>query len=173
MKKAEKTKLIKIILLLISTLFCPFQLFSTFFYFIPTIYISFIVPYLIWRIWFGKTDFKIRRYLLIWKIPIIILLALAMFFVEMGLIFIFAISTALIYRITIVILLLLILRCVTYAMMIFIWQSDILKPYRKLIHTAIMVYCVTVLYFAYSVINAPDTDDYSVPFSEYISSKIL
>lgn len=173
MKKAEKTKLIKTILLLLSTLLFPLQFFSIAFYFIPSLYIGVAVPYLIWKIWFGKDNQKIKKITLTWKLPIIIFLACAMFGMEILLIFLVPLTLPFIWKLIFFTFSLLLLRCVTYAMMIFIWQSDILKPYRKLIHTAIMVYCVTVLYFAYSVINAPDTDDYSVPFSEYISSKIL
>lgn len=171
MEKAEKSKLIKIILLLISTLLWPLQLFSIAFYFIPSIYVSLIVPYLMWKILFGKTNFQIRKYSLIWKIPIIIFLAMAMFYTEMGFIFIFATSISLISKIIIFVFLLLLIRCITYAMMIFIWQSDILMSHRKLIYIAIMVYCVIAGYLAYSIANAPDTDDYSIPFSEYISLK--
>ena len=163
MENAEKLRLIKIMLLLISSLFLPLQLFSTVVYFIPAIYISFIVPYLIWKTWLDKTNFKINKYSLILKIPIIIFLAMAMFYVEMGLIFIFATSLSLIDKIIIFILILLLIRCVTYAMMIFIWQSDILIPYRKLIYTVITAYCLAVGYLAYSTINAPDTDNYSIP----------
>lgn len=79
MEKAEKSKLIKIMLLLISTLLFPLQFFSIAFYFIPTIYISFIVPYLIWKIWFEKDNQKIKKITLTWKLPIIIFLACAMF----------------------------------------------------------------------------------------------
>ena len=173
MKKAKKTKLIKIVLLLISTLFLPFQFLSTVFYFIPSIYVSLIVPYLIWKILFGNGNSQIRKYSLIWKIPIIIFLSIAMLYIELGFIFIFAMSMSLVSKIMIFIFILLLIRCATYVMMILIWQSDILLPYRKLIYIAIAVYCVAVVYLIYSVINAPDTDDYSIPFSEYISVKLM
>ena len=171
MEKAEKSKFIKIILLLISTLFWPLQFFGIIFYFIPSIYVSFVVPYLIWRICFHKDIFKIQKYSLIWKIPVIIFLAIAMFYVEMEFIFIFATSISLIGKITIFVFLLLLIRCATYAMMIFIWQSGTLTPCGKLIYTTVIAYCVAVGYLVYSAINAPDTDDYSTPFSEYISSR--
>ena len=154
-----------------STLLWPFQFFSTVFYFIPSVYVSLIIPYLIWKILFDKTNFQIRKYSLIWKIPIIVFLAMAMFYIELGFIFVFATSMSLVSKIMIFVFLLLLVRCITYAMMIFVWQSDILTPYRKLIYIAITVYCVAAGYLAYSATNAPDTDDYSIPLSEYISSK--
>ena len=158
-------------LLLISTLFWPFQFFSTVFYFIPTIYISFIVPYLIWKIWFGKDNQKIKKITLTWKLPIIIFLACAMFGIEILLIFLVPLTLPFIWKLIFFTFSLLLLRCVTYAMMIFVWQSDILVPYRKLIYAFILAYCAAISYFVYSSINTPDTDDYSIPFSEYMSSR--
>ena len=119
MTKNQKLKYIKSCLLILSTL--PFLLFySIFMHFIPALYISFVVPYLIWRIWFGKDSQKTLNYLLVWKIPLIIFLAIAMFQIEMVLIFIFATEISLIGKIIIFVLLLFLLRCLTYAMMIFI-----------------------------------------------------
>lgn len=171
MEKAEKSKLIKIMLLLISTLLFPLQFFSIAFYFIPTIYISFIVPYLIWKIWFEKDNQKIKKITLTWKLPIIIFLACAMFGIEILLIFLVPLTLPFIWKLIFFTFSLLLLRCITYAMMIFVWQSDILVSYRKLIYAFISAYCIAVSYFVYSSINAPDTDDYSIPFSEYMSSR--
>jgi len=163
MKKVEKSKLIKTILLLISTL--PFPLFfGVLLYVVPALYVSFVVPYLIWKIWFGKDSQKIKKNTLIWKIPLIFLLIISMFFIEMLLIFATPTTLSLIVKIMIFAFLLLIIRSITYAMMIFVWQTDILVPYRKSIYTFILVYCVVVLCFAYSTVDAPDTDDYSIRY---------
>ena len=170
MKKIEKSKLIKTILLLISTI--PFPLFfAILLYVVPALYVSFIVPYLIWKIWFGKDSKKIKKITLTWELPIIIFLACAMFGIEILLIFLVPLTLPFIWKLIFFTFSLLLLRCVTYAMMIFVWQSDILVLYRKLIYAFILVYCIAVSYFVYSSINAPDTDDYSIPFSEYMSSR--
>ena len=165
MEKAKKSKLIKIMLLLISTLFWPFQFFSTAFYFIPSIYVSLIVPYLIWKILFSKTNFQIYKYSLIWKIPIIMFLAMAMFYTELGFIFIFATSMSLISKIIIFGFLILLARCITYSMMIFVWQPNVLKSYKIWAYIGIILYCLANFYFIYSIRNAPDIDDYNLPFN--------
>ena len=51
-------------------------------------------------------------------------------------------------------------------MMIFVWQSDISVPYRKLIYALILAYSIAVADFWYSCQNAPDTDDYNKLFYE-------
>ena len=171
MKKAEKSKFIKTILLLISTLLCPLQFFSIIFYFIPTIYISFIVPYLVWKIWFEKDNQKMKKITLIWKLPIVIFLACAMFKIEILLIFLVSFTLPFIWKLIFFFISLLLFRCITYVMMIFVWQSDILMAYRKLIYAFILAYCIAVADFWYSSLNAPDIDDYSVSIYEYMSSK--
>ena len=168
MKKIEKSKLIKTILLLLSTLLFPLQFFSIAFYFIPSLYIGVAVPYLIWKIWFNGNNQKIKKYSLVWKIPLIILLSIALLFVEMLLIFHIPITLSLFGKIVGLVFLLLSARSITYAMMIFVWQSDILVPYRKLIYAFILAYSIVVANFWYLSLNAPDTDDYSVSFSEYM-----
>lgn len=170
MTKVEKSKLIKTILLLISTI--PFPLFfAVLLYVVPALYVSFIVPYLIWKIWFGKDTLKIKKITLTWKLPIVIFLACAMFGMEIFLIFIIPFTLPFIWKLIFFFISLLLLRCVTYAMMIFVWQSDILVPYRKLIYAFILAYCAAISYFVYSSINAPDTDDYSISFYEYMDAK--
>ena len=170
MKKIEKSKLIKTILLLISTI--PFPLFfAILLYVVPALYVSFIVPYLIWKIWFGKDNQKIKKITLTWKLPIIIFLAWAMFEIEILLIFLIQFTLPFIWKLIFSICLLLLFRCITYALMIFVWQSDILVPYRKLVYAFILTYFIAVTDFWYSSLNAPDTDDYSVSFYEYMSSK--
>lgn len=171
MQKIEKSKLIKTFLLLISTLIFPLQYFSIVFYFIPSLYICFIVPYLIWKIWFGKGKQQIKKYSLIWKVPIIIFLAFALFEIEIMLIFLVVGIRLFALQLILFVCLLLLYRSVTYFMMIFVWQSDILVPYRKLIYAGILAYSIAVADFMYSSIDAPDTDDYSVSFYEYMSSK--
>lgn len=168
MKKIEKSKLIKTILLLLSTLLFPLQFFSIAFYFIPSLYIGVAVPYLIWKIWFGTDSQKIKKITLTWKLPIIIFLAWAMFEMEMLLIFLVPFALPFIWKLIFFFLSLLLFRCITYAMMIFVWQSDILVPYRKLIYAFILAYSIVVANFWYLSLNAPDTDDHSVSFSEYM-----
>lgn len=165
MSKVEKVKLIKTALLLISTTPCPLFM-AIFLYVIPALYICFVVPYLIWKIWFGKYDYKTQKYSLIWKIPLIAFLAIALFIIEMLLVFFVPTTLSLLGKIAVFIIFLLMARCLTYAMMIFIWQSDILVPYRKLICAGIIAYCLVIADFLYSSQNAPDTDDYSIPFAE-------
>jgi len=165
--KNQKSKYIKSGILILSTL--PFLLFySIFLYFIPALYVSFVVPYLIWRIWVGKDSQKTQKYSLIWKIPLIIFLAITMFHVEIVLIFIFATGGPLIGKIIIFVSLLFLVRCLTYTMMIFIWQPNILKSYKLWGCAGIVLYCIANSYFIYSTQNAPDTDDYSIPLTEYL-----
>ena len=169
MTKVEKSKCIKTILLLLSTLLFPLQFFSIVFYFIPSLYICFIVPYLIWKIWFGKDNQKIRKISLTWKLPIVIFLAFIMFEMEILLIFLVPYTLSLAWKLIFFTCSLLLFRCITYAMMIFVWQSGILVPYRKLIYAFILAYLGFMADFWYSCQNAPDTDDYSISFYEYIA----
>ena len=163
MTKVEKSKCIKIILLLISTM--PFPLFfAVLLYVFPALYVSFVVPYIIWKIWFGKDNQKMKKITLIWKLPIVIFLAWAMFEIEILLIFLVPFTLSFTWKLIFFIFSLLLFRCITYAMMIFVWQSDILAPYRKLVYAFILAYCIAITDFWYSSLNAPDTDDYSVSF---------
>jgi len=165
MKKMEKSKLVKTILLLVSTI--PFPLFfAILLYLAPALYVCLVVPYLIWKIWFGEDKQKIQKIALIWKLPIIIFLSWAMFEIEILLIFLIPFALSFTWKLIFFIFSLLLFRCITYAMMIFVWQSDILVPYRKLIYAIILAYCIVVADFYYSSQNAPDTDDYSTPFLE-------
>lgn len=167
MEKIEKLKYLKSFCLLLSTL--PFPLFfGIILYVVPALYVCFVVPYLIWKIWFGTDNQKIKKYSLVWKIPLIILLSIALLFVEMLFIFHIPITLSLFGKIVGLAFLLLSARSITYAMMIFVWQSDILVPYRKLIYAFILAYSIVVANFWYLSLNTPDTDDYSVSFSEYM-----
>ena len=169
MIKNKKSKCVKSGLLLLSTLLLPIQSFSIAFYFIPLMYIDFIVPYWIWKIWFGKNKQKIQISSLCYKIPVILFLAFTMFYTDIILIFIiFATEIPLIGKIIIFVLLLFLLRCLTYAMMIFIWQPNIIKLYKVWGYIGVTLYCIVNSYFIYSTQNAPDTDDYSIPLTEYL-----
>lgn len=172
MTKSQKSKYIKSSLLLLSTLLFPIQIFSIFLYFIPALYISFVAPYLIWKIWFGKYKQKTQIYSFFWKIPIIIFLAFTMFYTDvLSMFIIFATEISLIGKIIIFVFLLLLLRCITYAMMIFIWQPDILKSHKIWAYAGVIIYCIANSYFIFSSPNAQDTDDYNFSFYECISSK--
>lgn len=171
MKKTEKSKVIKTALLLLSTLLFPLQFFSVVFYFIPSLYICLIVPYFMWKIWFDEDNKKIKKISLIWKLPIIFFLAMAMYEIEMMFIFLVLLIESFTLKLIFFICLLLIFRCITYVMMIFVWQSDILLPYRKLIYAFILAYCIAVADFWYSCKNAPNTDDYNESFYEYMLPK--
>ena len=169
MKKIEKSKLIKTIILLVSTI--PFPLFfAVLLYFAPALDVCFIVPYLIWKIWFAKDNRKIKKITLTWKLPIIIFLAWAMFEIEILLIFLVPFTISFMWKLIFFIFPLLLFRCITYTMMIFVWQSDILFPYRKVIYAFILAYCIAVAYFCHASLNAPDTDDYSTSFLEDMQS---
>lgn len=169
MEKTKKSKLIKTTILLISTLLLPIQLFGIVFYCIPSLYIGIVVPYLIWKIWFGEDKQKIKKINMIWKIPVIILLAADLIVVEMMIFSPLVFISSLLGKIIAGIFLVLLLRAVTYASMIFIWQPNILKPYRNLIYAFILSYIMFMADFMYLSQNAPDTDDYSIPFHEYMN----
>lgn len=172
MIKSNQSKYTKSILLILSTLFCPLQIFGIILYFIPILYISIVVPYFIWKIWTGKNNKKIQIYSLFWKIPTILFIAFTMIYIEIFLLFtIFATETPLIGQIIIFILMLLLMRCIIYTMMIFIWQPDILKSNKIWAYTGIIIYCIANLYLIYSIENAPDIDDYNIPFSEQLKSQ--
>ena len=168
----QKSKYIKSLLLVLSTLLFPLQIFSIVFWFVPALYISAIVPYYLWKIWFGENNQKIKIYSLFWKVPIIFFIAYTMLYMEMLLsLIIFAIGVSLIGKIIIFVFLIFLLRCLVYAMMIFIWQPMILKSYKIWVYVGIVIYCAANSYFIYLIRNAPDTDDYNISFSEYMSSK--
>lgn len=169
--KAKNLKLIKIILLILSTLFFPWQFFGMFFLFIPSLYICFVVPYFIWKIWCGQNIQTINKISLVWKIPTIIFLAFALIVSEIMLIFLIPITMSLVGKVIFFICSVLLVRCLTYAMMIFVWQPNILKSYKYFAYAGVMAYCLAMGYFLYSVEYALDTDDYSVSFYEYMSSK--
>lgn len=148
-------KLIKIILLILSAL--PIPLFFTpFLYLIPALYIGYVVPFLIWKIYFAENTVRITKYSLIWKLPLVLFLPVSMAFVEIVLFFLVHFSLSLIYKIVCYIIMLYILRCLIYAMMIFIWQTANKTIYAKLTTILIFVYCMVILYFIYSFQIAPD-----------------
>lgn len=158
MIKTEKSKYIKSVLLLLSTLLVPLQFFGVILYWLPCIYVGLVVPYLLWRIWFNKNNIKANPVSYLWKIPIIFILTASMFYAELFLIFIIPMTISFTAKIIIFAVLLFILRCFIYAMMIFIWQPDILKSKKKWAYLGVILYCATTVYFLYSIPNAPDTD---------------
>lgn len=169
MERNNNSKYLKSVLLVLSTLIFPLQIFSVAFYFVPALYICILVPYFIWKIWFGKEGQKIKIYSLFWKVPVILFVAFTICYVEILLLFIiFATGIPLVGKIIIFVFLLFLLRCLAYAMMIFIWQPGILKSYKIWGYVGVILYCIANSYFIYSIQNAPDTDDYSVPLSEYL-----
>lgn len=158
MIKKETCKYITSTLLVLSTLLLPLQFFGIALYFIPSIYIGLIVPYLLGRIWFDNTNRQADIASLLWKIPLIIFLAIALFYVELGLVFAVPTTLTFIWKTIIFVLLVLLVRCVTYAMMVFVWQSGVLTRYRKVIYIVIIAYCAAVAYLMYSIAGAADTD---------------
>ena len=131
--KVEKSKCIKTILLLLSTLLFPLQFFSIVFYFIPSLYICFIVPYLIWKIWFGKDNQKIRKISLTWKLPIVIFLAFIMFEMEILLIFLVPYTLSLAWKLIFFTCSLLLFRCITYAYINFRYGTKMPDCHTKII----------------------------------------
>ena len=67
MAKNNNSKYLKSVLLVLSTLIFPLQIFSVVLYFVPALYTCIIVPYFIWKIWFGKEAQKIKIYSLFWS----------------------------------------------------------------------------------------------------------
>lgn len=180
MEKIKKSKIIKTILLLVSTLLLSFPLMllviiyvipPLYIFFIVPLYICFIVPYLIWRIWFSQNKLKIKKTSLLWKIPIIIFLPLSMFYMEILLMVYTFYINSFVWIIIFFMCSLLLLRCMTYSMMIFVLQSNILVSYRKKIYIGIFAYCLSIGYFICSAINTSDIDDYSIASYEYEVSK--
>lgn len=157
MKSNIKLKYIKTLLLALSTV--PFPLFiSMFLYFIPAVYVGVLVPYFIGKIWINKSSFHIQKSTFIWKIPLIFFLLYTLFIGELLLIFLVPFSISFLGKIIFFLFCALLLRSIIYAMIIFIWHSDILPPYRKLIYAGILLYCVLTSIFSYQVLTAPDTD---------------
>lgn len=165
MLKMEKIKYLKSFFLLFSTLFFPLQFLGISLYLIPSVYISIIVPYLLWKIWFYHTCHKIKLVSYLWKIPIIFLLAAGLFYTEIILIFVIPPTISLVGKIITFYLLLLLLRCLTYALMIFVWQPNILKSYAIIAFAGTFIYCLATVYFLYSAYTAPDTDNKEVLLS--------
>lgn len=166
MTEIKKSKLIKTILLLLSTLLWPFQIVGIFLVYIPNIYISFVVPYLIWKMWLSNSNQKMRKIFLILKLPVIAYLALSLYSIEFLLLFMLPYSAPLAWEIVIFFAMLLIARCVIYAMIMFIWQPSILKSFKFLGIAFVLLYCISVACFYYNVENAPDTDGYDYPLPD-------
>ncbi len=68
--------------MVLSTLLAPLQFFSLFFNFLPGLYVYFVVPYLLWKIWFKPDDYKVNPTLYYRKTPIILVVIVGMFFAE-------------------------------------------------------------------------------------------
>ncbi len=147
MTKTKKSQYIKSALLVLSTLLVPVQFFSLVFNFLSFPYVSFVVPYLLWKIWFNRDEYKLSPISYFWKIPIILFLIAIMFVaeVEILLAILFWETLSNITKIAIYVVLVLILRCLNYAMMIFIWQPNILKSGKKWAYLGLGLYYVCVI----------------------------
>ena len=159
MTKVEKIKILKSIFILLTTLLFPIQLLGTFFYFIPPLYTCIIVPFLLWTILIDKENRKVKAITFIWKIPIIFLLACCMGFLELVLVFAVPVTFSFIAKSFLYAVMILLLRIVTYVMMIFILQFDFIKSGTKWWYLIILAYCIAVMSFAYSTQYAKDTDN--------------
>ncbi len=173
MTKTKKSQYIKSALLVLSTLLAPLQFFSLFFNFLPGLYVYFVVPYLLWKIWFKPDDYKVNPTLYYRKTPIILVVIVGMFFAEILLYSLIkypplASKTAVI---TIYTVSLLMFRCLSYVMMIFIWQPNILKSDKKRACISIIsLYCLTLVCLSYLFITAPTLNSPSFFMSEdYLS----
>ncbi len=158
MTKTKKSQYIKSALLVLSTLLVPVQFFSLVFNFLSFPYVSFVVPYLLWRIWFNRDEYRASKVSYLWKIPSILVIVVGMLVTEFLLFYIYIsiMSSAVPFSAVMVIfdVMLLVFRCLTYAVMIFIWRPNILKTGKKWACLGVILYCVTIISFLGSTIPA-------------------
>ncbi len=171
MTKTKKSQYIKSALLVLSTLLAPLQFFSLFFNFLPGLYVYFVVPYLLWRIWFNRDDYTASKESYFWKIPIIFVITAGMFFAEVLLfsLFVFPSGASLSAIMITFAVSLLMFRCLSYAMMIFIWQPNILKTCKKWIcFGLIILYFIALICLSHLFITMPKLNAFSFQRSDYI-----
>jgi len=173
MAKTKKSKYIKSVFLVLSTLLAPCLFFSIFSNFIAGIYVYFVVPYLLWKFWFNQDDYKVNPTSYYRKAPIILVIVAGMFFAEILLYFLieYPPSASEAAVIAIYAVSLLIFRCLSYAMMIFVWQPSILKSGKKRTCLGIIfLYFLALMGLSYLFITAPTLNSPSFFMSEdYLS----
>jgi len=154
MAETKKSKYIKSVLLLLSTLFVPVQFGSLVFNLLSIPYVSFVVPCLLWKIWFNRDDYKVSPTAYFWKIPIILFFIAIMFVTEIEILLaiLFWEKLSNIAMVALYVVLVLILRCLNYAMMIFIWQPNILKAGKKWAYLGMGLYGACVICFVFPFI---------------------
>ena len=149
----------KSIFILFTTLLFPIQFLGAFFYLIPPLYNCVIVPFWLWSVLIDKDKRKIKTTAFIWKMPIFFLLACCMGFLELLLVFALPVTFSFVAKLVLYAVMILLLRIITYAMMIFVLQTDFAKCGTKWVYWLILAYCIAVMSFAYSTKYAQDTDN--------------
>ena len=138
-------------ILILSTLLFPIQYLGLVLLGIPCIYISLIVPYYLWKILCGGQFKNIKKAALVWKIPVVLALAVSLIESEMliasgmvsgaGLLnFNFSAAGISFVLLPLFLLSILVLRIIVYGMMIFIWQPQTLKISTIIIDAIIFLY---------------------------------
>lgn len=151
-------KYIKAFLWLLSSLLLPYQPFGIALFLVPNIYINIIVPYFLLKTLFGRDALQIKAVSILWKIPIILVLIAGMLLGEFVCLVTTPSDMSLVLIIATFFFKILLLRTITYTMMIFIWQPNILKHGKTLAYLIVLAYCAFVGYALYAMKDAPDTD---------------
>ena len=140
----------------LSTLAFPWSIIYYFLIF-PMLYTGGIVPFFLWKNLFeGKMkDFSINS--LLWKIPAIILLYLVLNIGELSIFYILSfLSENLTIRILVVMFIIFILRIITYAEMLWVWQPSLYKNFSKMQWCLIGLIIISIIVACYFVVSNID-----------------
>lgn len=142
--------------LVLSSLAFPWSIIYYFLIF-PMLYTGGIVPFFLWKNLFeGKMkDVPINS--LLWKIPTITLLYLVLNIGELSIFYILSfLSENLTIRILVVMFIIFILRIVTYAEMLWVWQPLSYKNFSKMQWLFIGLIIVSIIVACYFVVSNID-----------------
>lgn len=142
--------------LILSTLAFPWSIIYYFLIF-PMLYTGVIVPFFLWKNLFeGKMkDVPINS--LLWKIPAIILLYLILNIGELSIFYILSfLSENLTLRISVVMFIIFILRIITYAEMLWVWQPSLYKNFPKMQWSLTGLIIISIMVACYFVVSNID-----------------
>ena len=160
--------------LLLSTLIFPIQIAFVFLIF-PPIYVSFIVPFLIWKFSLQGSIKNIDLVSLAWKLPFILWLSLLSMFLGEFLalsVFYFIPNNGIHFIIFGIVILL--IRSITYILIIFIWQPSIYhfsNKLKKLTFICTLIFCISGTYILYKLSSPSSQESFDSYYMHYLQNE--
>ncbi len=139
--------------MVLSTLVFPWPLIYYFMIF-PALYTGVIVPFFLWHNVLGGQFKRIAKDTLLWKIPAIIVLYLILNIGELSTFYILPfLPESLPLYILAEMVMIFILRVITYGAMLFVWQPDLFKNFPKIKISLMCMMIISAISAGYSVVS--------------------